>query len=300
MAQRLELGRITIHRIVEQEAALFDALQFFPALTPEFIEENRSWLKPNYFDDDNKLILCIQSYLVITPHEVVLIDTCVGNHKPRPAGPGAAGLDEPVWDMMSSDRYERNLASTGLTVDDVDYVLCTHLHIDHVGWNTRLEDGRWVPTFPRAKYVFAERELQHWIAQHGKDSATCPWIGDSVLPIVEADQVELVKSDHALSEFVTLVPTPGHTIDHYSVRVGTRGEDAIVTGDMMHTPLQVRYPEIGMLGDFNSRQAEETRRAFFDHVSETSTLLCTSHFPAPSTCRIIRRGDGFDFVPKSD
>jgi glyoxylase-like metal-dependent hydrolase (beta-lactamase superfamily II) len=291
MARGFGLGAITIHRVVEQEAPFFDALQFFPSLTRELLAENRSWLQPRYFDKDDKLILCIQSYIVRTPHHVILIDPCVGNHKPRPA--------LPFWNMMNSDRYERNLAATGLTVDDVDFVMCTHLHSDHVGWNTRLENGRWVPTFPKARYLFADRELEHWAERQKKDPASCPAITDSVLPIIEANQAELVKSDHALNDLVTLMPTPGHTIDHYSVQVGKRGEDAIITGDMIHTPLQARYPEIGMVADYDSQQARETRRKLFDRVCDTSTMVCTAHFPSPSTGRIIPRGSAFDFAPTS-
>jgi len=169
---------------------------------------------------------------VQTPHHNILIDTCVGNHKPRPV--------RPFWDMMKSDRCERNLASTGLGVGDIDYVMCTHLHTDHVGWNTRLEDGRWVPTFPKARYVFADRELAHWTARHKADPASCPWVTDSVLPIVAADRADIVKSAHAFDDLVTLIPTPGHTVDHYSVQVGKPGADAVIAGDMVHSPLQAR------------------------------------------------------------
>ena len=134
MAVGFQLGALTIHRVVEQEAAFFDPVRFFPTLTKELLAENFSWLQPVYFDPSGRLVLCIQSYIVRTPHHVILIDSCVGNHKPRPA--------HPFWNMMTSDRYERNLAATGLTTGDIDYVMCTHLHIDHVGWNTRLESGR--------------------------------------------------------------------------------------------------------------------------------------------------------------
>ena len=132
--------------------AVLRRLRVLPELShSEVLEENRSWLQPTYIDAAGRVVLCIQSYLVRTPRHTILIDTCVGNHKPRPR--------RPFWDKMANDRYERGLAATGLSVRDVDYVMCTHLHVDHVGWNTRLANGRWVPTFPRARYVFAEREL---------------------------------------------------------------------------------------------------------------------------------------------
>jgi len=135
----------------------------------------------------------------------------------------------------------KNIAATGLAVSDIDFVLCTHLHVDHVGWNTRLENGRWVPTFPRAKYLFADRELDHWTRRQKEDPESCPWITDSVLPIVEAKRDERVKSDHVLDDLVKLLPTPGHTVDHYSVQVGKRGVDALITGDMVHSPLQLDH-----------------------------------------------------------
>ena len=235
-----------------------------------------------------KVVLCVQSYLVRTPHHTILVDSCVGNHKPRPT--------RPFWDMLSSDRYEKNLAATGIGVGDIDYVMCTHLHVDHVGWNTRLENGRWVPTFPKAKYLFADRELEHWTAKEKEDPANHPWITDSVLPIVQAKQAQAVKSDHRMNELVQLIPTPGHTIDHFSVHVGKSGQDAVITGDMIHSPIQARYPELGMRADYDSKQAGVSRRALFERFCDTPTLMCMAHFPSPSIGRMSRWGDGFKFV----
>jgi glyoxylase-like metal-dependent hydrolase (beta-lactamase superfamily II) len=217
-----------------------------------------------------------------------MIDSCVGNHKPRPT--------RSFWNMMNSDRYEKNLAASGFGVNDIDFVMCTHLHTDHVGWNTRLENGQWVPTFPKARYVFADRELAYWTGRHKDDPAACPWITDSVLPIVAAHRVDIVKSAHAFNELVTLIPTPGHTIDHYSVQVGKPGADAVITGDMIHSPLQARYPELGMMSDYDSGQAAESRRELFGRFCDTSTLMCTAHFPSPSTARVVRWQDTFDFI----
>jgi glyoxylase-like metal-dependent hydrolase (beta-lactamase superfamily II) len=234
------------------------------------------------------LVLCIQSYLVQTPHHNILIDTCVGNHKPRPA--------RAFWHMMNSDRYEKNLAAAGVDVAEIDFVLCTHLHPDHVGWNTRLEDGRWVPTFPNARYVLADRELAWWTSREKEDPSASPWITDSVLPIVAAGRAEIVKSAHALDDAVRLIPTPGHTIDHYSVRVGSPGAAAVVTGDAVHSPLQARYPELSARPDYDPKQSAETRRRLFGELCEESSLVCTAHFPSPSVGRLVRRRDAFDFV----
>jgi glyoxylase-like metal-dependent hydrolase (beta-lactamase superfamily II) len=282
----IQVGNVTIHRIVEQEGPFFDTLTFFPTLTTELLEANRAWMQPRFMSPQDKLMLCIQSYLVQTPRHNILIDTCVGNHKPRPA--------RPFWNMLNSDRFEKGLAATGLGVGDIDFVMCTHLHTDHVGWNTRLENGRWVPTFPRARYVFADRELAHWTQRQKDDPAACPWVTDSVLPIVAANRADIVKSAHAFDDLVTLIPTPGHTIDHYSVQIGKTGADAIITGDMIHSPLQARFPEMGMMADFDSKQAGVSRRELFGRVCDTSTLMCTAHFPSPSRGRVVRWGDAFD------
>ena len=214
MTTEIKLGEITIHRVVEQEAPIFAPLEFFPTLTPELLAENLPWLSPKYIDPaTGKVVLCVQSYLVRTPHHTILVNSCVGNHKPRPT--------RPFWDMLSSDRYEKNLAATGIGVGDIDYVMCTHLHVDHVGWNTRLENGRWVPTFPKAKYLFADRELEHWTAKEKEDQANHPWITNSVLPIVAAGRAEMVKSDHTLNELVQLDP---HARPHHRPLFGPRGQ----------------------------------------------------------------------------
>jgi len=288
MSAQIEIGNITIHRIVEQEAAFFPALTFFPTLTRELLDEHRGWLHPRFLSAEDKLNMCVQSYLVQTPHHNILIDTCVGNDKPRPA--------RPFWHMMKAKRWEQNLAATGLGVDDIDFVMCTHLHVDHVGWNTRLEKGRWVPTFPKARYVFAERELAFWTQRQQNEPAACPWIEDSVLPIMALNRADIVKSEHAFNDLVSLIPTPGHTIDHFSVHVGRPGADAVVTGDMIHSPLQARHPELGMMSDFDSKMAGESRRQLFGRFCDTSTVMCTAHLPQPSTARVVRWRDAFDLV----
>jgi glyoxylase-like metal-dependent hydrolase (beta-lactamase superfamily II) len=290
MPAPIALEDITIHPVVEQQGSWFDALQFFPTLTKELLDENRGWLEPTFLDPANGgLILCVQSFVIKTPHHNILIDSCVGNHKPRPA--------RPFWHMLDSDRFEKSLRATDLGFDDIDYVMCTHLHGDHVGWNTRLDNGRWVPTFPNAKYVMADCELAYWTQREKDDPASCPWITDSVLPIVAAKREQVVTSNFAFDDAVRLTPTPGHTIDHFSVLVGQSGRDAFITGDMIHSPLQGKYPEMGMRVDYDSPQAGRTRRMVFDRYCDEDTLMFLSHFPSPSTAYVRRWGDGFKFVP---
>ncbi|HTV37142.1 MAG TPA: MBL fold metallo-hydrolase, partial [Xanthobacteraceae bacterium] len=251
MKMPIALKDITIHPVVEQQGAWFEALGFFPALTKELLAENRSWLQPSFLDATDKLVFCIQSFVIKTPHHNILIDACVGNHKPRPT--------RPFWDMLDSDRFEKALTAAGLGFNDIDYVMCTHLHTDHVGWNTRLDNGRWVPTFPKAKYIMADRELAHWTAREKDNPQSVPWITDSVLPIIAANRAQVVKSDFNFNERVQFIPTPGHTIDHYSILVGEPGHDVLITGDMVHSPLQGKHPELGMMSDYDSAEAGRTR-----------------------------------------
>ena len=282
------IGDITIHRVVEMQSPFMKALEFLPTLTPELLAENRGWLQSaGAMDAEDRLIFCFQSYIVRTPRHTVLIDTCVGNDKNHPL--------RPTWHMRSDDTYMRGLAAHGLSVDSIDFVMCTHLHPDHVGWNTRRADGRWVPTFPKARYLFGAKEYEYWTGRHAKEPI--PYMTDSVLPVVEAKRADLVKSDHALDDHVRLLPTPGHTPDHFSVCLGRGGRDAIVTGDLIHTPLQARYPEISMRADTDAQQSARTRRGFLERCCDTATVCCTAHFPAPSAAKITRWGDGFRCTP---
>ena len=183
MSLKFTVGDLTIHRIIEQETTFLPALEMLPGLTPELLAENRAWMqKAGALDANDVLILCFQSYVVKTPHHTILIDSCIGNDKPRP--------QRPKWNMKTDDTYARALAAAGISVGDIDYVMCTHLHVDHVGWNTRLENGRWVPTFPKARYVFGKTEFDYWTEMHAKTPV--PPFGDSVLPVVEARQAEIV------------------------------------------------------------------------------------------------------------
>ncbi len=296
MALRYAVGDMTIDRIIELEAPNPDApyrpQTFFPDLTAELLEENRGWLTGNGLDPvHGNVMLCYQSYVVRTPHHTVLIDSCIGNHKNHPA--------RPHWHRKSDDIYARGLAGAGLAVEDIDFVLCTHLHADHVGWNTRLENGRWVPTFPNARYIFSARELAHWQAQHALREI--PHMADSVLPIVEARRADLVRSDHALDDHIRLEPTPGHTPDHFAVTAGRNGEPgAVFTGDLIHSPLQARYPELSMRSDHDRAESARTRRRFLERYCDSDHLVCTAHFPGQSAGGFERWGDGFRFLPATD
>jgi glyoxylase-like metal-dependent hydrolase (beta-lactamase superfamily II) len=283
MATTFRVGDMTIHRIVEMEQSNRPALEFLPNLTRECLDENRSWLQPAALDAHDNIVLCFQSYVVVTPNHTILIDTCIGNDKSRPL--------RPHWHQKTDRRYMDGLAAIGLCVKDIDYVMCTHLHVDHVGWNTRLENGHWVPTFPNARYVLSRKELDFWTARNLETAV--PWIEDSVLPIVHAARAELVTSDHILTDHVRLLPTPGHTVDHFAVALGRGTPGAFVTGDLIHSPLQARYPELHMRLDHDPALAVATRRSFLESCCASGTLTCFAHFPSPSVGLVKRWGDGF-------
>jgi len=284
MTMTFKVGDMTVHRIIEMEYGFTPALEFLPKLTPEVLAESRSWMKnPLALDAEDRLVLCFQAYIVRTGRHTILVDSCVGNDKDR--------LTRPMWHMKKDNIFMQGLADIGLSVNDIDFVLCTHLHVDHVGWNTRLEDGRWVPTFPNARYLFSKTELDFWLAENEK--TTLPQIADSVIPIVEAKRCDLVASDYALNDLVSLIPTPGHTIDHYAVTLGKGGRDAVFTGDLIHTPLQAKYPELAMRIDYDPVQSVATRRKFLETYCDTNTQCCFAHFPSPSRGYIKRWGDGY-------
>ena len=280
------IGELTISRVMELTQP-FPALEFFPDSSEEDWVPHREWLsKEGGYDlATGNIILPMQSYLVRTSHHTILVDTCVGNDKERP--------HRPAWHQKSDQIYMDNLAAHGCSVEDIDFVMCTHLHLDHVGWNTRLVDGRWVPTFPNARYLMSKKELEVFKAH--EDPAASLSLVDSVLPVVESGQAELISSDYALDDEVWLEPTPGHTPDHFAVRLQSGEHGAVIGGDLMHSPVQCLHPEWRARPDFDPEQARQTRRAFMERHSELGSLVCMMHFPLPSAGHFAAQGDGFRF-----
>ncbi len=284
MSLKFSIGDLTIHRIIEQETTFLPALEMLPGLTPEVLAENRAWMQESKaLDAQDTLILCFQSYVIKTPHHTILVDSCIGNDKPRP--------QRPKWNMKTDDAYLRGLSSAGFSPDDIDFVMCTHLHVDHVGWNTRMENGRWVPTFPKARYVFGKQEFDYWTEQNAK-AEVAPFV-DSVLPVVEARRHEVVGNDHQIGDHVRILPTPGHTPGHVAFTFGRGKDDAVFSGDLMHSPIQALYPEMSVKFDVDPAAAATTRRSFLERYCDTDTLCCTAHFPSPSVGKIKRKGSGF-------
>jgi glyoxylase-like metal-dependent hydrolase (beta-lactamase superfamily II) len=282
MKTLFQIPGMEIHRVVETTHATGPAREFLPNLSAEMLAENRGWMQPDALSADDEIILCFQAFVLRTAHHVILVDSCVGNDKERA---------RPHWNRKTDTAWMTALHAAGVTPEQVDFVLCTHLHVDHVGWNTRLENGRWVPTFPNARYLFSRKELDYWTARNAEEPL--PHIVDSVLPVVAANRVDLVTSDHVLDDIVRLLPTPGHTPDHFAVELGRGRAAAVISGDLLHSPLQARPPELRMRADTDPGQGVTTRQAFLERFAETDTLCCFSHFPAPSVGHVRRWGEGF-------
>ncbi|MEO8143395.1 MAG: MBL fold metallo-hydrolase [Betaproteobacteria bacterium] len=281
------IGDIEVHRILEMVMP-FDRRSFFPRTTEADWAPHRAWLEPDALDPKtDSLIFPMQSYLVRTRHHTVLIDACIGNGKHRP--------NRPQWHLKSDGAYLDALGALGIGPQDIDFVFCTHLHADHVGWNTQLENGRWVPTFPKAKYVFSKKELETWRDVGHAAFARAP-LEDSVLPVLEAGQAQLVANDFALDDQIRLESTPGHTPDHVAVALASGGESAVMCGDLMHSPVQCLHPDWVPWPDWDAPLAARTRRSFLERYCDTATLVCTAHFPLPSAGRVVRAGEAFRFV----
>lgn len=291
------IGNLIVESIYEQD--LLD----IESLIPSSAEYKRRvpWLKPHYMDSADNLIGVIQAFLVRAERAVILVDTCVGNDKPR------ALLE--AWHQRRGDFLER-LRLIGVAREDVTHVLCTHMHPDHVGWNTVLENGAWRPTFPRARYLFAETEYRFWTSelqgyadavgagpQDPRHASVMDMMAathaDSVEPLVRAGLVDLVGMTHLIAPGVSLVSTPGHTPGHVSVRLESVGQSAVITGDCIHHPIQIAFPRLGTTVDVQPDVAVQTRERLLTMTAANASLLIGSHFSAPSAVRVCRDGDGF-------
>jgi glyoxylase-like metal-dependent hydrolase (beta-lactamase superfamily II) len=234
------------------------------------------------------LIMSFHSFVVRTPHGVLLVDSCVGNNKERPI--------LPEWHQQQFPYLER-LNAAGLTPDDIDFVCCTHLHGDHIGWNTQLEDGRWVPTFKNARYLLAGDEVRYWEELFVTEPDSMYWQGwqDSVLPVIEAGLVERVASNHEILPGICLHPAPGHTPGNVVIELEEHGASAIMSGDVIHHPVQIERPTWSSRFDTDPDAARITRQQLLERVADTETQLLGAHFSGPSALRVVSTHEGFDY-----
>lgn len=276
-----QIGRVMVSRVLEMLMPIPPTM-LLPEATPENLAPMSGWLKPHFLHDDHRVPLSIHTFLIRSEEATILVDTCIGNDKPR---------DFPDWNRRQSDFLDQ-LAARGAPANAVDLVMCTHLHVDHVGWNTRLVNERWVPTFPNARYLFGRQEWDYWkdeVDPFGREARD-----DSIVPILEAGLADLVETDHRLTGEVSLVPTPGHTPGHVSVLIESLGERAIITGDLFHHPCQFARPRWVDTADVDTALAASTRESFMERFSD-GTLVLGTHFASPTGGRVVRDGDRFRF-----
>jgi len=283
------IGNIVVSKLIE-DIHPFDTMTGLPDAEPEAFAANKEWLAPHLYDfAADTLLLSFHTFIVQTPQHTILVDTCIGNDKERPWSE--------IWHHRSGP-YLDQMTAMGVAPEDVDYVMCTHLHADHVGWNTRLLDGRWVPTFPNAKYIFSRRDYDHYQATDPDDHSHNAF-RDSVLPVVEAGQAVMIDDDFSIDDTVTILPTPGHTPGHYCVRLRSNGEEAILTGDLMHFGVQVARPDWSAVFCVDRTASAVTRKSFVDAYAESDVLIMPAHFPGPTCGHIVGGGGGTWFRLKT-
>jgi len=241
------------------------------------------WLTPHFATEEGRLKMSIHSLVVETPDKRIVVDTGLGNDK--------QGRNVPTWNNRSTPFLE-TMTVAGFPPDSIDTVLCTHLHVDHVGWNTKLSGGKWVPTFPKARYVFGKSEYEHW-RDHSTEPDKQAVFADSVQPIVDAGKADLVSSDHRLCDEISMIPTAGHSPGHMSILIQSDGEQALLTGDVAHHPCQMAHLDWSSTADSDQAQSAATRAALFGRFADTPTLVIGGHFSAG---HIRREGEAFRFV----
>lgn len=269
-----QIGDVRITQVVELTTASLGP-HLLPQATPAAMQ-TIPWMAP-FIDERGRIVLSMHALVVESLGQTIVVDTCIGNDKSR---------TYPKWNNMQGDFLQR-FGAAGFSREQVDTVLCTHMHVDHVGWNTRWQDGAWQPTFPRAEYLFAEDEWQYWRQQSQEYG---PVIEDSVQPIFDAGQAVVVSQQHRLNDEIFLQPTPGHTPGHVSVYIQSKGESAIITGDMLHHPCQIVHPDWSTTADTDQSMAAATRTEFLRQYSDQPVLVIGTHFAAPTAGHIVKDG----------
>jgi glyoxylase-like metal-dependent hydrolase (beta-lactamase superfamily II) len=227
--------------------------------------------------------MSIHALVVETPERRIIVDTCLGNDKEN--------RRIPTWNRLQTC-FLADLAAAGYPRETIDTVVCTHLHVDHVGWNTMLVDGSWIATFPKARYLMGRVEYDHWTTQRERDDMKAV-LADSVTPVWDAGLVDLVETDHRICDEVSLVPTPGHTPGHVSIRIASDGEEALITGDFMHHPCQIARPDWSSTADSDADLARTTREAMLTRLADTPVLVIGTHFAGRTAGHLVPDGPAF-------
>lgn len=279
--QTWRIGDVTITKLVELEAT--GGLNFLlPQATKEAVRPLQ-WMYPQFMDEAGRLKASVHALLIETPTRRIVVDTCLGNDK--------RGRGVPAWNDRQGP-FLADLAAAGFAREAIDTVICTHLHVDHVGWNTMLVDGRWLPTFPNARYLMTGAEYEYWRDQKEQDEQVHVF-ADSVRPVFEAGLVDLVATDHRVCDEVSFLPTLGHTPGHVSIRIASRGAEALITGDFLHHPCQLAHPDWAALVDYDQQHSTRTRFEMFDRLAGAATLVIGTHFAGATAGHIERDGDAY-------
>jgi len=274
-----QIGDVKITRIVEMEIA--GGSKF---ILPDATREASlayDWMQPHFMDADGNLIMSVHALIVDTGERRIVVDTCIGNDKER---------NMPNWNNLQTS-FLQDLADAGYPRESIDTVMCTHLHVDHVGWNTMLVDGKWVPTFPNARYLVAEKEWAYWDANEDEKTYG-PVLADSVRPVVEAGVVDFVSETHQVCDEVCLEPTPGHTPGHVSVHISSKGQEALITGDCIHHPVQMSRTDWCSSADYDQSQGQATREGLLEKYVDGDVLIIGTHFATPTAGHIKRHSPG--------
>ncbi len=280
----LTLGSATIEKITDIDPFVLPASLLLPGHDVSELRGEAASLSPLHVDfQAETLLLGLHSFLLRTAGLNILIDSCVGEHKQRPR--------RADWHQRSATGYLARLAKAGVTPDDIDVVMCTHLHADHIGWNTRLENGRWVPTFPNARYLVGATELAHWLSEEGTQPGTHNHgaFADSVLPLLEAQLVEDVSEGFSLATGLNIFACPGHSPGQIGLDLdcGVAGR-ARFCGDALHSPVHVFRPDWSTAFCHDPQQAALTRKRLLAQAADEDVVLLPAHQRGAMAMRIHR------------
>ena len=276
--RKWKIGDVEVVRIVEVNAHEdpFDVLM--PGATPELAKQY-DWLFPHFATPDGRMKISFQAFVLRSGTQKIMIDTCIGNDRER---------EYAIFTNMQTSFIE-DLTVAGYAPETVAKVLCTHMHFDHVGWNTRKVNGRWVPTFPNARYLFGRKEYEHWqMLKRTGGYHDFTHLADSIDPIISAGLADFIEPNVKITDELTLVPTPGHTPGHVSVQISSKGQEGFITGDMLHHPLQLAEADCPGNFDMDKEQGVKTRKAMFERLGDKKILVIGSHFSDPTAGYIAR------------
>ncbi len=282
--KRWQIGDVEVVRIVELYDFQDDIWVLLKDATPDLMLKH-DWLHPNFSTPDGRMRMNFQAFVLSSKGRRIMVDTCIGNDRKR------------EFDVFCNlqGTFLQDLADAGYPPDSIDTVICTHLHLDHCGWNTHKVEGEWVPSFPNARYLFGKREWAYWEAAAAAGRPHMEHVQDAIRPIIDAGLADFIDPDHVLTDEVRLVPTPGHTPGHVSVQISSGGQNAVITGDVVHHPVQLAEPDWVNNFDMDIESGAKTRRAFFDSCVHRDDLVIASHFFEPTAGRIVRDGEAWRF-----